>query len=152
MLYRGMRLERHVAMDGRIRPIGTQTEVIPLLDGSWSLDGRMTLSLSENNAARAHHIQTGKWGGCFVSTSRSRDMAEFFATNDGAGRRCEGVIYHIDESLFDEFGVVSKEFDDPLHPSQMEVSIRAADGGEIPIQVVVKVEAVRPPSECIQEN
>lgn len=147
MLYRGMRLVRHIASEGRIIPSGRAKEVVPRFDGTWCLDGTFTLGHSEDNAARAHHIENGKWGGCFVSTSRNREVAKYFATTDEHGRKYKGVVYHIDESLFDQFGVVSREFGDPLYPEEQEVSIRAEDGEEIPLEVVVRVEEVNFPSE-----
>lgn len=152
MLYRGMRLERHVASEGRIVPSGSAKEVVPRFDGTWRFDGTFTFGHSEDNAVRAHHIENGKWGGCFVSTSRSWEVAKYFATTDELGRKHKGVVYHIDESLFDQLEVVLREFDDPLYPEEQEVSIRAEDGGEIPSGVVVRVEEVNAPSEYARRD
>lgn len=140
MLYRGMRLERHIASNGVIMPGGSLKEVVPLADGTWCRDGKFTYGHSEDNAVRAHHIHPSKWGGCFVSTSRSKEVAHYFATSDELGNEFDGVVYHLDEALFDQYGVVAKEFDDPLYPDELEVSIRAAHGGEIPLDVIVRVE------------
>lgn len=142
MLYRGMRLHRHTENNGRIRPGGSQIEVVPLYDGTWSYDGTFTHGYSEDNAVRAHHIEPSKWDGCFVSTSRSKEVATFFATSDEDGNFFEGVIYHIDDTLFEEHGVSAKWFADPLYPDEQEVSIRANDGGVIPAEVIVKIEHV----------
>ncbi|MBF8646835.1 hypothetical protein [Pseudomonas pudica] len=146
MLYRGVRLDHHEAAGGRICPRGGQIEVIPRHDGTIRYDGTFTYGYSENNAVRAHHIENGKWGGCFVSTSRNYEVAKFFATSDEFGQQYHGVVYHLDETLFSHHGVVAKEFDDPLYPQEEEVSIRAEDGGEIPAGVVVKVEEVFHPT------
>lgn len=141
MLYRGEDLKAHHERDGQILPKGSTVEVVPRFDGSWRFDGTFVCGPSEANAARAQQIESGKWDSCFVSTSRSWDRAKHFATS---GNFDEGVIYWIDESLFAQYGVVLQEFCDPLYPHEQEVSIRAADGGPIPLGVVVKVEFVSP--------
>jgi len=142
MLYRGVRSELHLELKGQIKPRGEAIEVVPRFDGTWCFDGTFTFGHSEANAVRAHHIQNGKWGGCFVSTSRSYRVAKYFATSDEYRRRFDGFVYHLDESLFDQYGVVSHEFGDPLYPDEKEVSIRAVNGGEIPAEVIVRVEEV----------
>lgn len=141
MLYRGESLQTHVERGGKILPKGYSKEVVPRFDGSWKYDGTFVCGPSEDNAARAQQIESGKWGGCFVSTSRSWEAARRFATT---GNLDEGVIYCIDESLCSQHGVVLKEFADPLYPHEMEVSIRAADGQAIPNDVVVCVKRVSP--------
>jgi hypothetical protein len=57
-----------------------------------------TRGKSEDNVVRAHRIETGKWNGCFISTTRNYDAARHFATADNT---CSSVIYHIDEALFE---------------------------------------------------
>ena len=142
MLYRGVSSEQHLESKGQIKPRGNAIEVVPRFDGTWRFDGTFTFGQSEENAVRAHHIENGKWGGCFVSTSRSYEVAKYFATSDEHGHRFHGFVYHLDESLFDQYGVVSHELEDPLHPDEKEVSIRGVDGGEIPVGVIVRVEEV----------
>lgn len=139
MLYRGESLQVHVAQEGRIFPRGRKPAVVPKMDGTWYLDGRFTMGITERNAVRGHHIDTGKWGGCWVSTSRDYQRAFSFATHEG-----EGVIYVLDESFFADAGVVAFEDDELLEPHEKEVSIRAADGGEIPLSVVVQCIPVKP--------
>lgn len=141
MLYRGEDLKTHDFRGGKILPKGDQKEVVPKFDGTWRFDGTFVCGPSEENAARAQHIEAGHWNNCFVSTTRSLEKARFFATT---GNLDEGVIYWIDESLCERYGVVLMEFADPRYPHEMEVSIRAADGGEIPSDVVVRVERVSP--------
>lgn len=152
MLYRGVRLEMHRALEGRISPRGDQIEVVPRYDGTWSYDGTFTYGYSEDNAARAHHIENGKWGGCFVSTTRNYEVAKYFATTDAQGLSCQGVVYFIDDSLFDLHGVVSKSFDDPLYPEEEEVSIRASDAGDIPTSVIVDIREVGCPGRYIRQE
>lgn len=44
----------------------------------------------------------------------------------------------LDESLFEQYGIVAKEFPDSQYPNEKEVSIRAADNKAIPNQVVIE--------------
>ncbi|WP_448685289.1 hypothetical protein [Achromobacter xylosoxidans] len=141
MLYRGESLQTHVKQGGAILPKGTDMRVNARYDGSAKHDGKFTYGGSEENAARAQQIEGGKWNTCFVSTTRCLDRARHFATT---GNLDEGVIYWIDESLCAQHGVVLVEFSDPLYPEEMEVTIRAADWGEIPAAVVVSIERVSP--------
>lgn len=152
MLYRGMRLDTHLLLEGKILPRGDQIEVVPRYDGTWCYDGTFTYGYSEDNAVRAHHIENGKWGGCFVSTTDSWEVAKFFATSDEEENRYPGVIYHIDPALFAVHGVVSRKFDDPLYPEEFEVSIRAEDGGPIPAEVIVRIEEVDFPSAYMRRR
>lgn len=141
MLYRGEDWQTHIDNGGRITPKGNLIEVVARLDGSFLCDGKFNFGPSENNAARAQHIDSGKWGTSFVSTTRSHEQARKFATSSNLK---EGVIYWIDEGLCAQHGVVLKEFSDLLHPQEAEVSIRAADGGQIPPEVIVRIEHVSP--------
>ena len=113
MLYRGEDLDVHENNNGAILPKGGLVEVVPLADGSIRADGKFNYGPSEENAARAQQIDGGKWGTCFVSTTRSREQACKFATSSNLK---EGVIYWIDEGLFEEHGVVFREFRDSLYP------------------------------------
>lgn len=147
MLYRGVCKRLHDATKGKLTPRGTQIEVAPRYDGKSKFDGRLTYGVSEVNAVRAQHIDSGTWDNCFVSTSRSRDVAFACATTDfvdGVKRPCDGFIYWIDESLFAAHSVVAHDLADLLYPNEKECSIRAADGGMIPEAVIVKVEHVTP--------
>ncbi|CAG9190245.1 TPA: hypothetical protein QDA96_002034 [Burkholderia vietnamiensis] len=141
MLYRGQDLDGHNKNNGVISPKGDVPAVVPLADGTWKFDGKFTFGETEDNAARAHHIETSKWGGCFISTTRDYETARFFATRDNT---CAGVIYHIDESLFSQYQVVAKEFPDPLYPDEWEVSVRSADCGPLPSEIIVRIEEVFP--------
>lgn len=140
LLYRGQNLMGHEQNNGVVRPKGNSPTVVAKFDGSFLFDGKFSFGPTENNAVRAHHIDTGKWNGCFISTSRDYDVAQRFATHNN----CEGVIYYIDDTLFDQYGIVAKEFPDPLYPNEQEVSIRAKDCGPLPPEVIVKVDRVSP--------
>lgn len=145
MLYRGVCKRIYRATQGEIRPKGTESSLAPRYDGTATYDGRFTHGSTQENAVRAQHINSGTWNSCFVSTSRSRDFAFRYATTDmqgGVPIPAEGVIYWLDEALFDEYGVIPIQVDNPLYPDEMETSIRAADCGRIPPEVIVKVEQV----------
>ncbi|CAH2801678.1 MAG: hypothetical protein CBARDMAM_4446 [uncultured Caballeronia sp.] len=114
---------------------------MPRLDGSWVHDGKFTCGNSKANAVRAHHIEKGKWNGCFISTTRDYDIACRFAT---AGNTCNGVIYHIDETLFDQYEILAKELPYPLYPDESEVSVRFGNCGPLPLEVIVRIDEVSP--------
>lgn len=144
MLYRGECLQTHVANQGEIRPKGNLSEVAPRyddVDKTVTYNGRFTYGESEKNAVRAHHIEGGKWGGCWISTTRDYKRAKHFATS---GNMSDGVIYILDESLFAKAGVVAIEDIDPRYPDEKEVSIRSADCGPIPQSVVIACEPANP--------
>ncbi|MNY69473.1 hypothetical protein D3C86_2074190 [compost metagenome] len=54
----------------------------------------------------------------------------------------QGVVYWIDEEKFESYGVVAITPEYPEIPSEEEVTIRAADGGEIPAELVFRVDFV----------
>lgn len=141
MLYRGECLQTHKANGGEIRPKGNLAEVAPRYDGSIKYDGRFTHGESEKNAVRAHHLESGKWGGCWISTTRDYERAKYFATS---GNMSEGVVYTLDESLFAGAGVSAIEDADPHYPEEKEVSIRTEDCGPMLQSVVIKCEPVKP--------
>jgi len=134
-IYRGVSKKKDSMLNGQLKPRGNQPSIVPLHDGKIKYDGTFTHGESENNAVRAHHIETGLYDGCFVSTTKDVSRAAFFATS-----RCseEGWIYVLDPSIFEKYGVISKEFPDPLYPDEQEVSIRSSDFGSIPTDVIVE--------------
>lgn len=140
MLYRGECKSTHDENGGRILPSNMhgQKEVVALYDGRICHDGRFTYGPSEKNRVEAHQIDRGLYEGCSVSTTRSREEAARFALYGDD----QGVIYWIDDSKFEQFGVVAIELENPAIPSEQEVTIRAEDGGEIPSGVIVKIEVV----------
>ena len=74
------------------------------------------------------------YDGCYISTTRNLSEAKKFATS---GNMEDGYVYVIDESLLEAYGVVSLEFENPEHPHEQEVSLRAHDCKEIPLDVVI---------------
>lgn len=156
MLYRGESKARHERNGGEVRPKGTASTFVPRCDGSWVFDGRFKYGATESNATYAHQIepqdmpknqgksrseQVGFPPTCNISTSTCHDIARKFATHDNIQ---EGVIYHIDDSLFERYGVEIMAVDNPPHPENKEVTIRAHDYGALPPEVIVKVEPVFP--------
>jgi len=140
MLYRGECRATHDANNGKILPknMHGDKEVVTLMDGRILLDGRFTLGPTEANRVAAHQIETGLYGGCSVSLTRSYEEARRFALYGDDF----GVIYWIDDARFELHGVLAITPENPEIPSEEEVTIRAADGGEIPGELIVRVEFV----------
>jgi hypothetical protein len=125
--------------NGALRPNGNKSRVSMYYgDKDLKYDGKFTHGESENNAARVHQVESGMREGCFVSTTRNCEIAEFFATSDSCGSRMDGYVYVIDEEKLDEFGVKAWEFKDAEHPEHFEVSLRAHDNGDLPIEVILE--------------
>ena len=140
MLYRGECKTTHDANDGKLLPQNMHgvKEVVALYDGRARADGRFTYGPTEDNRVAAHQIETGLYGGCSLSTTRSYDEAKRFALYGDD----QGVVYWIDDDKFESYGVVAIEPEDPEIPSEQEVTIRAADGGEIPAELIVRIDFV----------
>ena len=138
-LYRGVSKQMDEYDNGELRPKGNKSKVtMSYEDNGFSYDGKYTYGKSEKNAARAHQVASGMHGGCFVSTSRNRKVAEFFATSDKSGNRVDGYVYVIDEGKLKEFGIIALEFTDAEHPDHYEVSLRAHDNGVLPLEVILE--------------
>jgi len=135
LLYRGVSKRMDSMLNGELKPKGSKSEVTALHDGKIRYDDTFTHGETEDNAARAQHIETGLYDNCFVSTTKDEKMAALFATNKHTE---PGWVYVINSSIFMKHNIVSKEFPDPLYPDEIEVSIRAADCGNIPSGVVVE--------------
>jgi len=140
MLYRGESKAKHDMNEGKILPKnpGGACEVVATHNGAMNYDGRITYGRSEANRVAAHQVETGLYGGCSVSTTRSYEEAKRFALYADD----LGVIYWLDDSAFDSHGVVAIEPSNAAIPSEQEVTIRAADGGAIPDTVITRVEVV----------
>lgn len=135
MLYRGVNKILDNKNCGRLSPTGTSTEVIPLLDGKWKIDGRFNIGASESNTARAHQIDTGLYGGCGISTTRSEERAIFFATS---GHTEDGYIYIINEKILKNFNINCYEFRDPLNSHEKEVTLIEKNGGALPECTIIE--------------
>jgi hypothetical protein len=138
MLYRGVDKRTDAANGGRLLPRSAKVEVVPLFDGRWKYDGAMIAGPSQSNTARAHQLDTGLYGGCGVSTSRSEHVAVKFAT--GAGIE-DGFVYVIDEAKLANANVAAWEFTDAVEPQEQEVTLIPLDGKALsPLIVVEKYE------------
>ncbi|QHC91824.1 hypothetical protein [Pseudomonas chlororaphis] len=142
MLYRGVSLAIHTASAGLIKVNGDKGEVTPLHDGKARYDGTFTYGNSEGNAVNAQQIETGTWGSAFISTTRDKKTAEYFATHDRDGNSIPGVVYWIDDTLFEQHGVIATESQQPKYPAEREVSIRPISGRVIPSEVIIRIEHI----------
>lgn len=144
-LFRGVSMEKHCRQAGRLIPAGKNIEIVMFrndcaLGVEMYRDGTFERVPSENNTVRGHQLISGIHDGCFISTTENFKVAVRFATSKGTS---DGVIYKIDTSKFSELGIVKKKFIDPRYPDEMEVSIRAGNGGEIPQSVIAEIIKVR---------
>jgi len=135
LLYRGVSKELDLKNLGQLKPKGKKNKEMARYDGKISANGHFTYGPSEHNAVRAHHIETGLYDGCYVSTTRYENIAKCFATNR---YKKEGWIYIIDESLLEQYGVRAIEFPNPEFPDQMEVTLRASNNRNIPLKVCIE--------------
>ena len=134
-LYRGVSKELDLKCEGKLSPKGSMREIAARYDGRIRYDGTFSHGTSEDNTVRAHHIESGLYSGCYISTTYDEDLARIFATNN---YKQEGWVYVLDQSLFEKYGIITKKFPDPLYPYEKEISIRAADNKSIPNQVVIE--------------
>ncbi|HEY6644108.1 hypothetical protein [Povalibacter sp.] len=140
MLYRGVDELADLANKGRLLPKGNVLAVVPRYDGKTRHDGKFTYGPSQSNTARAQHVDSGLYGGCGISTTRSEERAVFFAT---AGYMQDGYVYVIDESRLSTASISFQEFADPQYPHEQEVTLIEQTGGAIPDSVIVEKYAVQ---------
>lgn len=139
LLYRGVCDEVDQQNAGELQPKGKHHEVSIRRDGKIKKrDGKFSRFPSENNAVRAHQIESGLYGECFISFTRSEDVARRFAVRNPDGERTAGSLYVVDEALLAQYGVVACEVPDPEYPSEMEVTLRAKDNQNLPTEIVVE--------------
>jgi hypothetical protein len=50
------------------------------------------------------------------------------------------VVYWIDDTLFERYGVVAIESKQPKYPEEREISIRPGSGRMIPSEVIIRIE------------
>ena len=143
-IYRGVCCELDQLNGGLLQPKGSQSKVVMRRDDfGMKRNGKFDRVPSENNAVRAHHLDSGMHDGCYVSFTRSRDKARQFATVDCDGEKCSGFIYEVEEDLLSP-DVVAYERPDPEHPGEFEVTLRATDNGVIPAAVIIRKTPVSP--------
>lgn len=133
-LYRGVSDVGDRINGGMIIPAGIEGEVTARYDGLISYDGKFQYGPSTDNTARAHQINTGTYGARCVSTSRSKMVAADFASNFG---RVIGWVYVIDEARLAQFGIIAKEFIDPLY-DEAEVTLILPNEDPLPQELIVK--------------
>jgi hypothetical protein len=140
-LYRGICDACDEHNEGELRPKGSSNAVSMQRDG-WvrNRNGHFNRGPSENNAVRAHHIESGLYNGCWLSFTRIEKVARRFATDGGMA---DGFVYVVDEDALEAHGVVKMVFPDPENPEEAEVSLRAHDCGDLPAQIVVEKRRVR---------
>lgn len=142
MLYRGVNKVDDEKNCGRLLPKGSLVKVAAKADGKIKADGTFFAGPCESNTARAHQIESGLYGGCGISTSRSEKMAIHFATTrqseDGCEYNEEGYVYVIDETSLSSANVATHEFPDPLYPHEQEVTLIVKSGGALPECLIIQ--------------
>ena len=134
-IYRGISQDADNKNDRKLRPKGTEKSVSMKRDGKvQKRSGQFERFSSENNAVNAHRIESGLYDGCWLSFTRSEEVAQRFATDYGV---TDGVVYVVDEKLFAEYGVVAKEIPNPNFPAEEEVTLRAEHNGDLPDSIIV---------------
>jgi len=139
MLYRGVDELTDQKNECRLVPNGSAVEVVPTFDGKWRFDGKFNCGPSQTNTARAHQIESGLYGGCGVSTTRSEKRAVFFATS---GHTQDGHVYVIDKDQLGEANIGWHEFTDPEYPQELEITLIEQSGGPLPDSIIVEKYAV----------
>jgi hypothetical protein len=134
MLYRGVDKKTDAANGGKLLPKGTGVEVVALCDGRWKADGTIIAGPTQSNTARAHQLETGLYGGCGVSTSRSERVAVKFATGGGFE---DGYVYVIDETKLTDANIAAWEFKDAAEPHEQEVTLIPLDGKALSPSIIV---------------
>lgn len=140
LLYRGISQDADAQNEYKLRPKGIENAVSMKRDGKvQDRRGHFDRFSSENNAVKLHRIESGLYGGCWLSFSRSEEVARRFATNHGT---TDGVVYVVEEALFAKYGVVASEASNAEFPSESEVTLRASDRGDLPCSIVVEKKVV----------
>jgi hypothetical protein len=134
-LYRGVSKALDNHCNGKIMPKGDQNTAIPE-SGEEGVEcgAGYECGYSEGNGLRAHQVDSNMKKLSFVSTSKCIEVAKKFATKQGT---TDGVVYTLDMTLFKEFNVISLELENPIYPTEQEVSIRSKDNGMIPENVII---------------
>lgn len=135
LLYRGVSKAIDVANGGRIMQRGGAPAVAIRADDRFLADGTMTAGETFENAARAHRLESGLYGGSVVSFTRDATEAHRFATSNFSE---PGVVYVVDEALLEQHGILTWEGQDVEWAEEQEVSLSAPDGGDVPPAVVVR--------------
>ncbi|MNV67235.1 hypothetical protein D3C71_1600270 [compost metagenome] len=133
-LYRGVTKRGDEELGGVLQSRGRDAEIAIMADGQFNADGTATAGMTVENAARAHQIMAGLYGGSCMSFTKSIEVALDFATNHFSE---PGYIYTVDASDIQSHGIDSRSFADPRHPAEEEVTLIQTTGGPIPAAVIV---------------
>ncbi len=114
LLYRGVSKELDILNKGKLIPRGEKPELAAKHDGRIKHDGTFTYGITEENAVNAHHIETGLYDGCYISTTKNETTAIQFATKMYSKH---GLVV-LDSSLFSKYGIVSIKSNKPLYPGE----------------------------------
>jgi len=134
MLYRGVDKKTDAANGGKLLPKGSNVEVVARYDGRCKANGTIIYGPTQSNTARTHQLESGLYGGCGVSTSRSEKIAVNFATGGGFE---DGFVYVIDEAKLASANVDAWEFADAAEPYEQEVTLISPDGKALPQSILV---------------
>lgn len=136
MLYRGVSVYDDLLNDGLLKPKGKTLYVEPTIDTTkiTADSTHFTLGLSYENSARAHQIEGGLFDAAGISTTRCLEQAIKFATSSNME---DGYVYVLDENKLAELGVVMKEFLDPEHRLEREVTLLISDMQPVPAEAII---------------
>lgn len=141
-LYRGVDKQHDLKCEGRLRPKGIEYKtVVKIGTRGLKVDGTFIVGNSEENVIRLHQLDIERERWCMVSTSRDENVAVHFATN---GNLVEGYVYTIDENLLESYGVKAHERNYPENIHESEITLRAQDMGDLPMEIVISKREVKP--------
>lgn len=142
-LYRGVNSKMDRKTPDPLAPKGTRSKLaIEISDDSFfSLDGTWVVGESKINTVVAHQAKSGLFDGSGVSTTRSPEVAAYFA--GARDKRGNGFVYVLCEEKLKAYGVDMLEPPSPRYPWQKEVTLVLPDGTRLPADVIIdKVEIV----------
>lgn len=136
-LYRGVNKVMDASNAGLIRPAGSSMYAEFTADTTkiTADSTHFTIGLTLDNTARAQQIEGGLFDAAGVSTTRCLNQAVKFATFGGFE---DGFVYVLNEAKLEELGVVMKEFIDPEHPHEHEVTLLIPDLQPVPEEAIVE--------------
>jgi len=133
-LYRGVSKRLDKELNEKIRGKGNKEEVaIPI--GRYHIRiGDFVIGADRENTVRLHHIESGLEDGCVISTTKSLKVAKEFATNKYTE---DGYIYIFNRDILEEYSIKAIEINNPLYPSEVEISLIVSDCKQIPKDVII---------------
>lgn len=141
-LYRGVNKEQDLNCNGELRPKGHENKAaIKINDHKIKIDGKIIIGDVEENAVRLHQLEIESYRWCMISTTRDIKVAEHFATS---GNCIDGYVYTIDENQLEIYGVISHERFYNENSHELEITLRAKDCGNLPMEIVISKREVKP--------